>query len=212
MIERSTTLEEFLRLYSEHNYTRFPVYDDSMENVVGVLFSKDVLLALGQNELTYHDSVADLRRQGFFVPETKTVSSTFGEMQQGGYGLVLMVDEFGEVAGLATVKQLLEIIVGQVTMEDDDAEETYTSVDENTYRIDAGVGILEINEELDMGLPEGEYQTVAGFILDSLGRIPKEGDVVEFEDLRLTAKDMSGVKIETVELRRTFIEADGDGS
>ena len=212
MVEHGTTLDEFLHLYSEHNHTRFPVYDDSMENVVGVISSKDVLLALGQNKVTSQDSVTDIRRPAFFVPETKTVSSTFSEMQQGGYGLVLMVDEFGGIAGLATVKQLLEVIVGQVTMEDDDSEESYTPVDENTYRLDAGVGISEINEELNLDLPEGEYQTVAGFILDTLGRIPEEGDVLEFENLRLTVKAMSGVKIETVELRRTHVEAEGAGS
>ena len=212
MVELSTTLEEFLRVYSDHSHTRFPVYDDSMENVVGVLSSKDVLLALGQNQLKLQDSVTNMLRPAFFVPETKTVSSTFNEMQQGGNGLVLMVDEFGGIAGLATVKQLLEVIVGQVTMEDDDSEESYIPVDENTYRLDAGVGIPEINEELDLGLPEGDYQTVAGFILDSLGRIPEEGDMVEFENLRMTVKEMNGVKIETVELRRMVFEADGAGS
>ena len=138
--------------------------------------------------------MTEFRRPAFFVPETKTVSSTFREMQQGGYGLVLMVDEFGGIAGLATVKQLLEVIVGQVTMEDDESGEFYTPVDENTYRLDAGVAISEINEELDLGLPEGEYQTVAGFILFDLGRIPEEGDVVEFENLRLTVKEMIGVR------------------
>jgi len=212
MVERNTTLEEFLHLYSEHSHTRFPVYDDSLENVVGVLSSKDVLLALGQNKLTSQDSVTSILRPAFFVPETKTVSSTFSEMQQGGNGLVLMVDEFGGIAGLATVKQLLEVIVGQVTMEDDDSEESYTPVDENTYLLDAGVGIPEINEELHLGLPEGDYQTVAGFILDQLGRIPEEGDVVEFENLRLTVKEMSGVRIDTVEVRRTYTESDGAGS
>ena len=212
MVELSTTLEEFLRVYSDHSHTRFPVYDDSMENVVGVLSSKDVLLALGQNQLKLQDSVTNMLRPAFFVPETKTISNTFNEMQQGGNGLVLMVDEFGGIAGLATVKQLLEVIVGQVTMEDDDSEESYIPVDENTYRLDAGVGIPEINEELDLGLPEGDYQTVAGFILDSLGRIPEEGDMVEFENLRMTVKEMNGVKIETVELRRMVFEAEGAGS
>ena len=110
------------------------------------------------------------------------------------------------------MKQLLEVIVGQVTMEDDDSEESYIPVDENTYRLDAGVGIPEINEELDLGLPEGDYQTVAGFILDSLGRIPEDGDMVEFENLRMTIKEVNGVKIETVELKRMVFEADGAGS
>jgi putative hemolysin len=212
MVELNATLEEFLPIYSEHSHTRFPVYDDSMENVVGVLSSKDVLLAIGQKKLNPQDNVTSVLRPAFFVPETKTVSSTFSEMQQGGNGMVLMVDEFGGIAGLATVKQLLEVIVGQVTMEDDESDESYIPVDENTYRLDAGVGIPEINEELNLGLPDGDYQTVAGFILDRLGRIPEEGDVVEFEDLKLIVKEMSGVKIETVELKRAVVEADGDGS
>ena len=85
----------------------------------------------------------------------------------------------------------------------------YTPVDEHTVSLDGGMGISEINDELHMRLPDGDYQTVAGFILDSLGRIPEEGDVVEYEDLLLTVKVMSGVKIEEVELRRIRPEPDG---
>lgn len=208
MIDRDTTLEGFLRLYLEHSHTRFPVYQGSMENVVGILSSKDLLLALGQGKLRSEESVTRFLRPAFFVPETKTVSSTFSEMQHSGYGLVLMVDEFGGIAGLATLKQLLEVIVGQVAEEGEAPDDSYTSVDEDTYRLDAGVGISEINDELNLGLPEGDYQTVAGFILDHLGRIPEEGDMVEFKDLRLTVKAMAGVKIETVEVRRIRTESE----
>ena len=209
MIDRETTLDGFLPLYSEHSHTRFPVYEGSMENVVGILSSKDLLLALGQGDLRAPDSVTSFLRPAFFVPETKTVSGTFSEMQHGGYGLVLMVDEFGGIAGLATLKQLLEVIVGQVGEEGDSPDEPYTPVDEDTYRLDAGVGISEINEELKLALPEGDYQTVAGFVLERLGRIPEEGDLVEFEDLRLTVKAMSGVKIDIIELRRLRNQTDG---
>lgn len=209
LIERGTSLEKFLPLYSEHSHTRFPVYEGSMENVVGILFSKDLLLAVGEGRLKAQDSVTDLLRPVLFVPETKAVGSTFSEMQQNGYGLTLTVDEFGGIAGLATLKQLLEIIVGQVTDEGEVPEEPYTPVDEHTYRLDAGMSISEINEELHFDLPEGDYQTVAGFILDSLGRIPDEGDVVEYGDLRLTVNAMSGVKIERVDLRRVREEHDG---
>ena len=209
LIERGTSLEKFLPLYSEHSHTRFPVYEGSMENVVGILFSKDLLLAVGEGRLKAQDSVTDLLRPVLFVPETKAVGSTFSEMQQNGYGLTLTVDEFGGIAGLATLKQLLEIIVGQVTDEGEVPEEPYTPVDEHTYRLDAGMSISEINEELNFDLPEGDYQTVAGFILDRLGRIPDEGDVVEYGDLRLTVNAMSGVKIEKVDLRRVREEHDG---
>ena len=98
-IERGTTLEQFLSSYSEHSHTRFPVYDGTIENVAGVLSIKDVLLATGKGELNMKDGVTDFLRPALFVPETKTVSSTFNEMRQGGHGMVLTVDEFGGIAG-----------------------------------------------------------------------------------------------------------------
>ncbi len=211
MIGKDMRLDEFLPLYTEHSHTRFPVYEGDMENVVGVLSSKDVLLAMSQGRLQPEDSVTGLLRPAFFVPETKTVSSTFDEMQRGGYGLVLMVDEFGGIAGLATMKQLLEVIVGQVGEEGDTPDQPYTPVGEDTYRLDAGIAVSEINEDLELGLPEGDYQTVAGFILDHLGRIPEEGEQFDFNDLSLTVKAMSGVKIDTVEVRRDRSGPDGDG-
>lgn len=202
-VERGTTLEEFLRLYAERSHTRFPVFEGSMENVVGVLSNKDVVVALGKGAITARDSVTDLLRPAYFVPETKTISSTFTEMQQGSYGLVLTVDEFGGIAGLATLKQLLEVLVGEVREEDGASEEAYKEVDENTFHLDAGVGVSEINERLGLKIPEGGYQTVAGFILERLGRIPEEGDQVEYQDMVLTVQLMQGVKIQEVELKRT---------
>jgi putative hemolysin len=207
-VERGATLEEFLPLYLEHRHTRFPVYDGSMENVLGVLAIKDVLLAIGKQQLHPKGSVTDLLRPAYFVPETKTISSAFDEMQSRGHGLLLTVDEFGGIAGLATLKQLLEVIVGQVGEEGAVREEAFVSLDEHTFRVDASAGILEINDELDLGLPEGDYQTVAGFILDSLGRIPEEGDVVEYRNLKLTVKVMDGVRIDQVELRRSHVAPD----
>ena len=201
-IERGTTLEEFLPIYLEHRHTRFPVYEGTTENVVGVLAIKDVLLAMGKQRLQAQGCVTDYLRPVYFVPETKTASSTFSELQQGGHGLVLTVDEFGGIAGLATLKQLLEVIVGLVAEGEDFEEEEVISLDEHTYRLDAGVGITEINDELNLQLPVGDYQTVAGFILDRLGRIPEEGDAVEYQDLRLTVRLMDGVRIDKVELRR----------
>ena len=203
-VEHGITLEQFLALYSEHTHTRFPVYQDTMENVVGVLSVKEVLMALSQSDLQPQASVTTLLRPAFFVPETKTMGSTFAEMQQGGYGIVITVDEFGGIAGLVTLKQLLEMIVGQVGEEGAVPEEVYAAVDENTFRLDAGASISEINEELNLGLPEGDYQTVAGFILHQLGRIPEVGEVVDYRDLQLTVRLMDGVRIEQVELRRAL--------
>ena len=175
-VEKGMTLQSFLSLYALHSHTRFPVYEGDIENVVGVLSNKDVLLALGSGEMKLQDSVTDLLRGAHFVPETKTVADTFSEMQSDGYGLVLTVDEFGGIAGLVTLKQMLEVIVGQVEEDGGEVEQEYTPVDENTYRLNAGMTILQANERLKLDLPEGDYQTVAGFILDQLGYIPEPGE------------------------------------
>jgi putative hemolysin len=209
-VEMGLTLNEFLKLYAQHSHTRFPVFEGSMENVVGVLSNKDVVVAMGKDEIKEGDSVTNLLRPAYFVPETKTISSTFTDMQQGSYGLVLTVDEFGGIAGLATLKQLLEVLVGEVREEDSASDDSYKEVDENTFHLDAGVGISEVNEKLGLNIPEGDYQTVAGFILERLGRIPVEGDGLEYRDLLLTVKMMQGVKIQEVELKRTEVAAKGN--
>ena len=116
--------------------------------------------------------------------------------------MVLSVDEFGGIAGLATLEQLLEVIVGDMDEEGESPGGPYIAVDQETFLLDAGVGIAEINDQLALNLPEGQYQTVAGFVLDRLGRIPQVGDALEFQDLRLTVTVMEGVKIAAVEVRR----------
>jgi putative hemolysin len=170
--------------------------------VVGVLSNKDVLLAMGRDQLQPQDSVTGLLREAYFVPETKTISDAFSEMQQGGYGLMLTVDEFGGIAGLCTMKQLLEVIVGEVGGEGNLPEDAYTALGDNSYKVSAAVTIEEINEKLDLAIPEGDYQTVAGFILDQIGYIPEAGEVLEYRNMKLTIKQMNGVRIDTVELEK----------
>ncbi len=199
--EQGNTLREFLEVYLEHTHTRFPVYEGTIENVLGVLSVKDVLANLeGYSESD--GSVTEQLRPAFFVPETKSVSETFTEMQKGGHSVVLTVDEFGGIAGLATLKQMMAVIVGQMGEEGSAPQEAVTPLGLDSFRMDAGLAISDINEELGLEIPEGDYQTLAGFILDRLGRIPEVGDVMEYGDLRITVKVMERVKIEEVELIR----------
>ncbi|MBC8279316.1 MAG: HlyC/CorC family transporter, partial [Chloroflexi bacterium] len=201
-VEQGSSFEEFLSVYSENTHTRFPVYDGSMENVSGVLSVKDVLAGMADLKSGSSASVTTYLRPAFFVPETKSVSETFNVMQEGGHSVVLTVDEFGGIAGLATLKQMMAVIVGQLGEEGAAPEEAVTALGRDAFLMDAGLAISDINEELDLEIPEGDYQTLAGFVLDRLGSIPEVGDVIEFEDLRITIKAMERVKIEEVELRR----------
>ena len=210
-IEQGDTLNEFLEVYLEHTHTRFPVYDGTIENVLGVLSVKDVLANL-EGHPESDGSVTGQLRSALFVPETKNVSETFDVMQKGGHSVVLTVDEFGGIAGLATLKQMMAVIVGQMGEEGSAPEEAVTALGLDAFRMDAGLAISDINEELGLEIPEGDYQTLAGFILDRMGRIPEVGDVMEYGDLRITIKAMERVKIEEVELRRlnTSTVATGD--
>ncbi len=203
-LEKGATLSEFLQIYRESSHTRFPVYEGSKENVVGILSIKDVLSRMSAGRITPESDVTTLLRDAYIVPETKSVSDTFAEMRQARHTVALTFDEFGGIAGLATTKQLLGVIVGQVGDEEDSApEEAFTPLGRNYYRVDAAVGIAEINEELELDIPEGDYQTLAGFMLAQLGRIPETGDVVEYRDLSITVKAMDGVRIDEVELVRS---------
>ncbi len=206
-LEKGATLSEFLQIYHENSHTRFPVYEDSKENVVGILSVKDVLSGLSSGQITPESDVTTLLRDSYIIPETKSVSDTFAEMRQARHTVALTFDEFGGIAGLATTKQLLEVIVGQVGDEGSEPEETVTHLGGDSYRVDAAVGISEINEELTLDIPEGDYQTLAGFMLHQLGRIPEIGDLVEYRDLRITVKAMDGVRIDEVELMRVSVVA-----
>jgi len=201
-IENGDNLERFLEVYSEHTHTRFPVYEESMENVLGVLSVKDILSGMEALKGEASGPVTKDLRPAFFVPETKSVSETFNEMREGGHSVVLTVDEFGGIAGLATLKQMMAVIVGQMGDEGSAPEETVTALGRDAFLMDAGLAISDINEELGLGIPEGDYQTLAGFILDRMGRIPDVGDALEFGDLRFTIRTMERVRIEEVELRR----------
>ena len=198
-VRQGTTVNQFLDMYCEHRHTRFPVYEDTIENVTGVFSVKDVLFAIGKG-LGPDDEVTNSQRPALFVPETKPVRETFAEMQNGGHGIVLAIDEFGGIAGLSTLEQLLEIIVGDVT--DERSEELYTEVGENIYSLDARAGIGKVNDELSLNLPEGSYKTVAGFMLERLGDIPSEGDSIQYQNLTLTVTAMSGVRIVRIEAVR----------
>ena len=201
-VERDTTLRGFLSIYDEHYHTRFPVFDGPVDNVVGVLSVKDVVRAIARGSLSQDDSVTTAMRSPYFVPETKLVGGLLEEMRSAGHQLAMLADEFGGVAGLVTLKQLVEEIVGPVGEEGEPPEEEVVALSENTFEVDAGLQVEEANERLDLGLPEGEYETVAGFILERLGRIPEVNYQFTYRGLHFRITEMRGMKIERVMVTR----------
>ena len=200
-VEKDTVLGEFLKTYSEQTHTRFPVFEGDMENIVGILSVKDLLQTMAQSGLQPKSSVTDVLRPAYFVPETKLIGQLFSELRQEGQQMVIVIDQFGGVSGLVTLKSLLEVIVGPVGEEGEPAREEFAAIGENIYEVDAGIGIQEANDELGLDLPEGNYQTLAGFILERLGHIPQEGEHFYYKDVRLEVTEMRRVKIERVQVQ-----------
>ena len=202
-VEKGTPLRKFLDIYAEHYHTRFPVFEEDEDSVIGVLSVKDVLKALSQTGISEDTTVTEIMREAFFVPETKLTASLFDEMRKAGHQMAMVVDEYGGISGLVTLKQLVEEIVGRVGEEGEQVEEEYQAIDENTFQVDGGMSVADANLELSLGIPEGDYDTVAGFILETLGRIPKAGDHFHLRNLQCEVLEMNGHKIETVRLYRS---------
>ena len=200
-IEDGTTIRGFLDLYDENYHTRFPVCQGTLDNVIGLIAVKDVMRLLSAGADL--DSVATVRvRPATFVPETKRVQHLFDEMRSKGDQLALIADEFGGVAGLVTLKRLVEDIVGRVGDEEQPAPEGFIELADGMFDMDAGLSIAEANDGVGLGLPAGEYETVAGFMLEQLGKLPEVGGTLTYSDLQFIVTEMQGVRIARVRVIR----------
>jgi len=197
-VEQGTKLKNFLELYAKGRYSRFPVYKDNTDNVVGMLHAKDVLLKLKDQVHSLDDVIDDLVRPAHFVPESKHLGELLAEMRDGGHHAVIVVDEFGGVAGMVTLGQLTEEIVGDIRDELTGTEKDFVVTGESTFQLDGAFRIEDANEELRLNLPPGDYETIAGFILSHLGRIPKQGEQFKYQNLKFVITEMRGMKIEKV--------------
>jgi putative hemolysin len=202
-LQRGSTFQEFLEVYAENAHTRFPIYDESPDNIVGIISAKDILKRLASGDIEIDQTATDDIREALFVPETKRISELFDELRHSGNQMAMIIDEFGGMAGLVTLKRLLEVVVGPVGEEGELLEEEYREIDENTFLVDGGMSIQEASDELEIALPEGEFETIAGFALDVLGHIPSEGESFEQGNLKLEIVRMEYLKIEQIRITKT---------
>ena len=201
-VQQGTKLSDFLNIYTQGRYSRFPVYKDNTDNVVGILHAKDVLMKLTDGSGSKNSVIDDLVRPTYFVPEGKHLGELLAEMRDGGHHAAIVVDEFGGIAGMVTLGQLTEEIVGDIHDELTDQEKDFIVTGDSTFQLDGGFRVEEANEELKLNLPGGDYETVAGFILSHLGRIPKQGEHFKYQNLKFVITEMRGMKIEKVMVTR----------
>jgi putative hemolysin len=184
-IEIEQDLYEILDEIDEYKYSRIPVYRDSIDNIEGILFLKDILKSVSMRKKI---KIADIIREAYFVPETKPIDEIFKELQANKMQMAIVVDEYGGTAGVLTMEDILEELVGNIFDEYDDIEFEYKKLDENTYLIDGSISLYELKKILNVKLPEGDYETLSGYLIEKLGRLPEEGEYPVIEDEKLTYK------------------------
>ena len=201
-IKEDSIIADFLTAYAESPLSRFPVFQENMDNVVGILSVKDVLMALARDTINNDSPISDLIRPAYFTPETKRINELFAEMQDKNYRMAVVVDEYGGTAGIVSLSGLVEEIVGPVGDELAEVDKEYEVINEHTFQIDGSMRVEEANEEMNLNLPEGDYETVAGFVLHLLGHIPKQAEQLRYKGMKLVITKMRGLKIEEILLTR----------
>ena len=209
-INEGSNFREFLDIYAQNTHTRFPVFTDTVDDITGVISAKDLLNKMANEGVDYNASATDVQREAYFVPETKRISELFDELRQSGHQMAIVIDEFGGVAGLVTLKRLLEVVVGPVGEEGEAPEEEFRAIDENTFHVEGGMSIQEANQELEIELPEGEFETIAGFVLETLGHIPVVNEEFEHENLKFEIIDMQGLRIEEIKITKSETREGGE--
>ncbi len=208
-IEQGAKVSDFLALYAESPLSRFPVYQENMDNVVGILSVKDVLMAEAKDTITNDSTIDEMVRPAYFAPEAKRINDLFAEMRDKNFRMCVVVDEYGGTAGIVSLSRLVEEIVGPVGDELAEVEKDFEVINEYTFQIDGSMRIEEVNEQMELDLPEGDYETVAGFILCLLGHIPRQNEQLRYRGLKLVITEMRGRKIEKVLLTKEKLATSG---
>lgn len=200
-LEITTSLPEAVDALLKSGYSRVPVFKESVDNIMGLLYAKDLLKIW--HEGSQIDSLKELLRPAYFVPETKKVDELLAEMQAQRIHMGIVVDEYGGVAGLVTLEDIVEEIVGEILDEYDQAEEMlYQMIDESEFVFQGRVDLDDFNEIMDSELPREEADTLGGFIYSRIGRVPTGGESIQIDNLQLTVEQVSGRRIRKVRVHR----------
>jgi putative hemolysin len=191
--------EEALRAVLESPYTRYPVYKESLDEIVGILHVRDLVSALHDSAIAEVELTA-LLRPAYVVPETKDLAALLAEFRRTNQHMSVVVDEYGSTVGVVTLEDLLEEIVGEIEDEFDLPDESVERVDETTIRIDGTFPIDDFNEEFGTSLEHEDYHTVAGYVFDLIGRAAAPGDEVVTDGLRIAVLEVEGSRIQRLEV------------
>lgn len=204
-VEADDTIDRAMSLVTQGGFSRIPVFDDTVNDIIGVLYAKDLLRVIASGSKP--ETVRQLPlRSAYFVPETKRLDDLLHEMQKQRVHMAIVVDEYGAVAGLVTIEDVVEEIFGDIKDEYDKEEQIFERVSPNEFLVDAKISIDELNELIDADLPAEDYDTLGGFVYAELDKIPTVGDVVTHGDLTITVLASKGRRVTKVKIVRGNLE------
>ncbi|RMD95802.1 MAG: HlyC/CorC family transporter [Calditrichaeota bacterium] len=200
-IEKSATLMDLVNLIKQKGHTRIPLYEGRIDNILGIIHAKDLLPYL--NQQNHEVELAQLARRALFVPEYKRIDELLKEFQKEKMHMAIVVDEYGGTAGLVTLEDILEEIVGEIQDEYDQETPLLRKIDENTYLVNAKIDLHDLNRELNLNLPtESDFESLGGFIFSLTGTVPKEKDVVAYKEHRFIIEKIDRNRIVQVRIEK----------
>ncbi len=206
-VEDTDSLEDVVKLSIEHGYSRIPVFHEDQDNIIGIIYIKDLLQYVSK-ALPKTKSPTDIMRPAHYVPFSKNCGELFTELTEKRVQMAVVVDEYGGTAGIVTMEDLVEAIMGNIRDEYDDEEEEIVEESENLFTVDGTAYIEEVNELVGDIIPEGDYDTLGGFIISQLGFLPKDGDMNEviYENIKFTILNVEERRIGKVRVEITPVE------
>jgi len=189
--------EDLFETLMESGHSRFPVYEDTIDNVIGVLYVKDLLELLVKKRSFV---IKDIIRKAYFVPESMKLDSLLKEFKHRRVHIAIVVDEYGGVSGIVCMEDIIEEIVGDIQDEFDNEDDDLLEIGPDTYLCDARVNIEDLNDKLSLALPEEKFDTFGGFVFDLFGKIPVRFEKVSYRNLDFVIQTMDGHKIKTVKI------------
>ncbi|MDR1839159.1 MAG: hemolysin family protein [Treponema sp.] len=196
-ISAAASKEELLACVCESEHSRFPVYQDTVDNVIGILHVKDVLNALVNNTLS---NIQELVRKPFFVPVSKHIDDLLRELRRKKVHIAVVVDEYGGVSGIVSMEDIIEEIIGDIQDEFDHETDDVVELDEGIWLCDARVNLEFLAEETNLVLPVDDFDTLGGFVFDLFGKIPVKNEKIEYKDYDFIIQEMDGHKINSIKI------------
>jgi CBS domain containing-hemolysin-like protein len=212
LLSLDTPQDELLEKISESGHSRFPVYEESIDNIVGVLYVKDLIKAFAKKE------AVDLRkvvRKAYFVPESKKIDALLREFKRRHVHIAIAIDEYGGISGIVCMEDIIEEIVGDIQDEFDNEREDIVSLGEdNVWMCDARVNLEDMNEEIGSDFPTDDFDTLGGFVLDLFGRIPSKYEKISWNNYEFIVQDMEGHRVNLIKVIRNdeLPDAEADGN